>query len=142
KTLLADHSHFLERAANALSKKIEVDAGESRRFAPAENEWCDGEVELINKTKLEQGAKEYRPTLTSDVLYFVIEAQLLQHPAEVHLRRFAEVEDGFLAQLLLDSPRHACGGENDDGCKVSLKNVKPRIDPTGVRNDNAQRISG
>src|SRR6266566_6477696 len=79
KTLVADLAHVDQQAARAVGKEFLAQTCERRRFGAAEHVRREREIELIDQTPFQQGAKKRRSAFACKPLHFIFLAQRCQH---------------------------------------------------------------
>ena len=79
KTLVADLAHVDQQAARAVGKEFLAQTCQRRRFGAAEHVRREREIELIDETPFQQGAKKRRPAFACEPSHVVFVAQRCQH---------------------------------------------------------------
>jgi len=79
KTLVTDLAHVDQQAMHALGQEFIGHTCQRWRFGSAEHVRCNREIELIDQTPFQQGAKKRRSTFACKASHVVFIAQRCQH---------------------------------------------------------------
>ena len=108
-------------------------------FAPAENQRADRQVQFIHEAGAEEGVIQFTASLAQQALDFPLVAQPCQRVVEIEFLLSTDFH-GIRNGAKGPQPRRASllGGEDYDWGEALRKNVRPRVEGTGTRDDDAE----